>query len=60
MRKRDVSMPDEAEGQRLNLSSVKLTDMSSLRLGRMNVTRCTLCVFSCLEASEDRREACCS
>ena len=41
MRKRDVSMPDEAEGQRLNLSSVKLTDMSKLSLGRMNVTRCT-------------------
>ena len=40
MRKRDVSMPDEAEGQRLNLSSVKLTDMSKLSLGRMNVTRC--------------------
>ena len=36
MRKRDVSMPDEAEGQRLNLSSVmKLTDMSKLSLGRM-------------------------
>ena len=41
MRKHDVSMPDEAEGQRLNLSSVKLTDMSKLSLGRMNVTRCT-------------------
>ena len=42
MRKRDVSMPDEAEGQRLNLSSVmKLTDMSKLSLGRMIVTRCT-------------------
>ena len=32
---------DEAEGQRLNLSSVmKLTDMSKLSLGRMIVTRC--------------------
>ena len=42
MRKRDVSMPDEAEGQRLNLSSVmKLTDMSKLGLSRMIVTRCT-------------------
>ena len=41
MRKCDVSMPDEAEGQRLNLSSVmKLTDMSKLSLGRMIVTRC--------------------
>ena len=40
--KYDVSMPDEAEGQRLNLSSVmKLTDMSKLSLGRMIVTRCT-------------------
>ena len=42
MRKYDVSMPDEAEGQRLNLSSViTLTDMSKLSLGRMIVTRCT-------------------
>ena len=40
--KYDVSMPDEAEGQRLNLSSVmKLTDMSKLSLGRMNATHCT-------------------
>ena len=58
MRKRDVSMPDEAEGQRLNLSSVKLTDMSKLSLGRMNTHYVQ--VFSCLEPSEDRREACCS
>ena len=36
MRKHDISMPDDAEGQRLNLSSVmKLTDMSKLSLGRM-------------------------
>ena len=48
MRKRDVSMPDEAEGQRLNLSSVmKLTDMSKLSLGRMKATQSTYvqCVF---------------
>ena len=32
----DVSMPDEAEGQRLNLSSaMNTTDMSKLSLGRM-------------------------
>ena len=45
---RDVSMPDEAEGQRLNLSSVmKLTDMSKLSLGRMKSTQSTYvqCVF---------------
>ena len=31
----DVSMPDEAEGQRLNLSSaMNMTDMSKLSLGR--------------------------
>ena len=34
--KDDVSMPDEAEGQRLNLSSaMNTTDMSKLSLGRM-------------------------
>ena len=32
----DVSMPDEAEGQRPNLSSaMNTTDMSKLSLGRM-------------------------
>ena len=48
MRKRDVSIPDEAEGQRLNLSSVmKLTDMSKLSLGRMKSVQSTRvqCVF---------------
>ena len=41
MRKHDISMPDDAEGQRLNLSSVmKLTDMSKLSLGRMNYVQC--------------------
>ena len=55
MRKRDVSMPDEAEGQRLNLSSVmKMTDMSKLSLGRMKSVQSTL------ESSKDRRDACCS
>ena len=49
MRKRDVSMPDEAEGQRLNLSSVmKLTDMSKLSLGRMKLVQSTL-VISCID-----------
>ena len=46
---------DEAEGQRLNLSSVtKMTDMSKLSLGRMKSVQSTL------ESSEDRRDACCS
>ena len=36
MRKPDISMPDEAEGQRLNPSA----DMSKLSLGRMNYVQC--------------------
>ena len=47
--KYDLSMPDEAEGQRLNLSSVmKLTDMSKLSLGRMKLVQSTL-VISCID-----------
>ena len=47
--KYDVSMPDEAEGQRLNLSPVmKLTDMSKLSLGRMKLVQRTL-VISCID-----------
>ena len=42
MRKPDISMPDDAEGQRLNLSSVmKLTDMSKLSLGRLKLVQST-------------------
>ena len=41
-RKPDISMPDDAEGQRLNLSSVmNLTDMSKLSLGRMKSVQST-------------------
>ena len=36
MRKHDISMPDDAEGQRLNPSA----DMSKLSLGRMNYVQC--------------------
>ena len=37
MRKHNISMPDDAEGQRLNPS----VDMSKLSLGRMKATHCT-------------------